>query len=132
MATDRRIMESGRTEVLEEDVALPDGRPAIWLSTKSPLRDAHGAVVGLIGSSIDFTEQSRARALLARSQEELEREISLRTEERDRLWRNSQDLLLVARFDGNHAFGQSRLEPRARLERYRPSGYEFHGVDPSR
>ena len=59
MATDRRIMDTGVAEQIEEQVRLPDGTPAWWLSTKAPLRDDNGTVVGLIGSSIDITERKR-------------------------------------------------------------------------
>jgi PAS domain S-box-containing protein len=62
MATDRRIMQSGITEQLEEQVRLPDGTPAVWFSTKAPLRDESGRVIGLIGTSIDVTERSRVEA----------------------------------------------------------------------
>lgn len=62
MATDRRIMASGRSEQVEEDVNFPDGRRAIWLSTKSPLRDADGTVVGLVGTSLDITERKAIEA----------------------------------------------------------------------
>jgi len=66
MANDRRIMESGRAEQLEEQVLTPDGQPAFWLSSKAPLFDDQGKVSGLIGASVDITErkreQERARA----------------------------------------------------------------------
>ncbi|MBU0557110.1 MAG: PAS domain-containing protein [Alphaproteobacteria bacterium] len=62
MATDQRIMASGRSEQIEEDVNFPDGRRAIWLSTKSPLRDADGTVVGLVGTSLDITERKAIEA----------------------------------------------------------------------
>lgn len=59
MATDRRIMEGGIAEQIEEEVRLPDGRPAVWLSTKAPLRNETGQVIGLIGSSVDVTVRKR-------------------------------------------------------------------------
>ncbi len=62
MATDERVMASGRSEQLEEEVSFPDGRRAFWLSTKSPLRDADGTVVGLVGTSLDITERKMAEA----------------------------------------------------------------------
>ena len=65
MANDRRIMESGRAEQVEEIVPYPDGTPAHWLSSKAPLLDARGKVIGLIGASVDISdrkrEQERAR-----------------------------------------------------------------------
>ncbi len=67
MANDRRIMDSGVAEQVEEDVRLPDGTPARWLSTKAPLRDAAGQVIGLIGSSVDISERKRTEEALRES-----------------------------------------------------------------
>ena len=58
-ANDRRIMETGVAEQIEEEVRLADGTPAWWHSTKAPLRNASGDVVGLIGSSVDITDRKR-------------------------------------------------------------------------
>ncbi len=102
MATDRRIMETGRADVVEEHVDRSDGTPAVWLSTKAPLRDLAGEVIGLVGASVDVSEQVKAREVLARSRDELEREVDRRTAERDRLWRNTQDMQVV--IDGRGAF----------------------------
>ncbi|MDH5834824.1 PAS domain-containing protein [Luteimonas kalidii] len=60
MAADARVMASGQTEQLEEEVSFPDGRRAWWLSTKAPLRDESGAVVGLVGTSLDITSRKTA------------------------------------------------------------------------
>lgn len=62
MAVDERIMSSGQAEQLEESISFPDGRRAHWLSTKAPLRDAEGTIVGLIGTSLDITERKAAEA----------------------------------------------------------------------
>ncbi|MDO9712205.1 PAS domain-containing protein [Paracraurococcus sp. LOR1-02] len=79
MANDRRIMESGVAEQIEEEVSLPDGTMTIWLSTKAPLRDATGKVVGLVGTSIDITERKQVEAALARSRMDLEDLVEQRT-----------------------------------------------------
>ncbi|WP_293678732.1 PAS domain-containing protein [uncultured Phenylobacterium sp.] len=60
MANDRRIMETGIAEQLEEQVTFPDGTTALWLSTKAPLRDQDDRILGLIGSSVDVTDRRRA------------------------------------------------------------------------
>ncbi|TPG37959.1 PAS domain S-box protein [Roseomonas nepalensis] len=68
-ATDRRIIQSGVAEQVEEEVHLPGGHPTIWLSTKAPFRNEAGEIIGLIGSSLDITDRKRAeqaRALLVR------------------------------------------------------------------
>jgi PAS domain S-box-containing protein len=59
MAADRRIIESKRTEVVEETIKTPDGL-RIFLSTKSPRLAADGTVIGIIGIARDITERKRA------------------------------------------------------------------------
>lgn len=69
METDRRIMESGTTEALEEVVGQDERGPRIWLSHKTAFRDGTGQVVGLVGTSVDLTSRKRAeedRQLLVR------------------------------------------------------------------
>lgn len=65
MATDQRIMETGQAEQIEEEVRLPDGSNAVWLSTKAPLINDPGEVVGLIGSSVDITARVKMERALA-------------------------------------------------------------------
>ena len=60
MANDRRIIEGGTAEQVEEAVSLPDRSLAVWLSTKAPFRNAAGEVVGLVGASVDITDRKRA------------------------------------------------------------------------
>jgi len=62
MANDERIMRSGLSEQVEEAVNLPDGTQAWWLSTKAPLRNAQGEVIGLVGTSLDITARKAAEA----------------------------------------------------------------------
>ncbi|QCB41151.1 PAS domain S-box protein [Sphingomonas sp. PAMC26645] len=100
MANDERVMTEQTTEVVEEEVSLPGGACATWLSTKSPFRDANGVVNGLIGSSIDITERKRAELELQRLNETLEDEVAERTAERDRIWETSPDLMVVLDFGG--------------------------------
>ena len=59
MATDRRIMETGVPEQIEERVTFADGTEAWWHSTKAPLLSEGGEVIGLVGSSVDITERRR-------------------------------------------------------------------------
>lgn len=62
MATDERIMASGQGEQLEEEINFSDGRRAWWLSTKAPLRNGNGEVIGLVGTSLDITDRKSAEA----------------------------------------------------------------------
>ena len=98
--TDRRIMAQGVTLEVEEVVSSPGAGPQLWLSTKSPMRDARGDVTGLVGVSIDITERKQAEKALHDLNATLEARIAERTRERDRAWRLSQNLLLVSDFDG--------------------------------
>ncbi len=68
METDRRIMESGQAEELEERIRGPLGSRT-YLSTKAPYRDADGRVVGLIGTARDVTDRKRAEQELLAAEE---------------------------------------------------------------
>ncbi|MEG4285810.1 PAS domain S-box protein [Microcoleus sp. A006_D1] len=57
---DRRIMESGQTEVVEES---PDGIRT-FLGMKAPYRNEAGEVIGLIGISNDITNRKRSEVAL--------------------------------------------------------------------
>ena len=60
MATDRRLMETGGSEELEEFVGADAIGPRIWLSHKKAFRNEQGIVVGLVGTSVDITARKRA------------------------------------------------------------------------
>ncbi len=66
MVNDRRIMETGQPEDLEERITLADGNASIWLSRKAPWRDPAGRVIGLIGISRDITAMKRESDQLTR------------------------------------------------------------------
>ncbi|MFQ4146097.1 PAS domain S-box protein [Chlorogloeopsis sp. ULAP02] len=68
---DRRIMTSGRTEVIEEQVTQAD-RVHTYLSTKDPYRDVEGRVIGLIGVARDITDRKQAEVNIARANQRLE------------------------------------------------------------
>jgi diguanylate cyclase (GGDEF)-like protein/PAS domain S-box-containing protein len=64
LGDERRIVETGRPLIdTEEYVIAPDGGK-LWVSTtKVPLRDDSGQVVGLVGISRDITSRKRAETL---------------------------------------------------------------------
>lgn len=69
---DRRIIESGQPLFdQEEPFVLPNGERRTFLTTKLPLRDAAGEVIGLVGVSKDVTERKRANEALRRSEASL-------------------------------------------------------------
>lgn len=55
-AADKKVMETGKTELFEEPSFTIDGRRIIYLSKKAPLRDDKDNVIGVIGISIDISE----------------------------------------------------------------------------
>jgi PAS domain S-box-containing protein len=95
MANDRRIMDSGRAEVLEERVGSDGQHVRTFLSTKSPLRNEAGHIIGLVGISQDITARKAAEQSLLDLNETLEARVAERTHERDSAWNRSQDLLVV-------------------------------------
>lgn len=59
MENDRRIMAGGERCQVEEMLRAEDGTTSYWLSTKAPITDDDGNVVGLMGVSIEITERKR-------------------------------------------------------------------------
>jgi PAS domain S-box-containing protein len=59
MANDRRVMESGEPQEVEEVAGGSNGHGRVWLSTKTPMRGADGSVIGLVGVSVEITERKR-------------------------------------------------------------------------
>jgi PAS domain S-box-containing protein len=57
---ERIVIHTGEAMMLEEIIGR-DGEEKIYLTTKSPLRDEQGRVVGLIGIATDITERKRGQ-----------------------------------------------------------------------
>lgn len=70
-ANDRRVMERDEAEVVEEFVGGQEGQPRVWLSTKTPMHGADGQVTGLVGVSVEITEQKHQQDVLVRFNHEL-------------------------------------------------------------
>jgi PAS domain S-box-containing protein len=67
-ANDRLVVESGETHSFEEHFTTLAGDHRIYATTKSPLRDPDGGIIGLAGVSHDVTELRRAEAALVESE----------------------------------------------------------------
>ncbi|MGA2531692.1 MAG: HD domain-containing phosphohydrolase [Candidatus Aminicenantales bacterium] len=88
---EQRVMITGRPLVdLEEMETWPDGRVAWVSTTKVPLRDGHGRVIGTFGISRDITERKRGEERLKETLQRLRlaitstiRVISMMVEARD-------------------------------------------------
>jgi PAS domain S-box-containing protein len=77
-----------------------DGTWRWHLSRAVALRDADGDVARWIGTSTDIEDQKVISHRLAALNADLESTVARRTAERDRMWRLSRDIMLVASFDG--------------------------------
>jgi len=62
MAQDRDIMASGATRTYEEDLTTASGRPFTVQTSKGPVRDRSGRLIGVFGIARDITDRKRADA----------------------------------------------------------------------
>lgn len=65
------VMESGTPHTAEEYAVMANGL-AVYLSQKTPLRDKENNIIGVLGVSIDITEQKKLEAALRRAKEAAE------------------------------------------------------------
>nr|WP_166058055.1 MULTISPECIES: PAS domain-containing protein [unclassified Methylobacterium] len=73
----------------------------LWaIDAASPRFASDGAFLGYVGSVTDIDAQKRAQESLRGMNETLEVQVARRTAERDRSWRLSQELLVIAAPDG--------------------------------
>ncbi len=118
-ATERKFREAVASKVREYAVQYRIVRPSDgelrWISVKSTIeRDENGRAIRLVGAHTDVTEQMEAERALRQSEAEqrkladqlaelnatLAERVEEKTQERDRIWNVSQDLLLVADRNG--------------------------------
>lgn len=68
---DLQVMATGETYISEEDVILK-GESKVFISKKAPLRNLDGEVVGVIGTSVDITDQKNIEASLRQAMQKAE------------------------------------------------------------
>lgn len=76
---DIHIMETGKTEIIEEKSQV-DGKDAIVLSHKSPMRNKQGEITGILGISIDISDRKKIESELYRAKEQAEAASRAKTE----------------------------------------------------
>ena len=76
---DKHIMETGDTEIIEEEAQV-DGKNAIVLSHKSPMRNKQGEITGILGISIDISDRKKIEIDLQRAKELAEAASKAKTE----------------------------------------------------
>ncbi len=95
----RSAVASGQAYEVEFRLRDAEGRDRWHIARALPLRDAAGRVVRWIGTNTDIEEQKQAAQMLANHNQVLEHRLAQSTADRDRIWRLSTDLMLVADFD---------------------------------
>lgn len=68
MASDEAVLQSGRPRRIEVWTSQPDGSDVLLETTKSPLFDNSGQIIGLLGVIRDITKQREAEKRLAESE----------------------------------------------------------------
>lgn len=91
LADEQELMASGKPLLNHEEIGRnPDGSQ-VWLSTtKVPLLDSQGEVVGMVGISRNVTEQKQAQIALMETAKELEETIKLLGAARDEALESSR------------------------------------------
>lgn len=84
MADDRYVIETGNAVINREEYVLDENGEIIWLLTsKLPLRDETGEIIGLLGIGRNVTESVKAREEIKKLNAELEERVIARTQELD-------------------------------------------------
>ncbi len=82
MANDRRIQQTGRTEIINEEYEAAGLGKRVFRSAKSPLRLEDGTVIGIVGVSSDITllkdAESELRVLSAGLEARVREEVAAR------------------------------------------------------
>lgn len=79
-AEDRSIMESGRTLVNREQLSVQrDGQKKWHLTTKVPMLDVHGKIIGIVGINRDITEIKQGQEVIRELNALLEQRVIERT-----------------------------------------------------
>ena len=96
----RQALRSGQPYEVEQRLRRADGNYFWHLARAQPLRDTQGRITRWLGTNTNIEEQKRAAHALTQLNDHLEQQVAARTADRDRLWRLSTDLMLVADLQG--------------------------------
>ena len=93
-------LASGDPYKIEFRIRRADATYRWHLVRAQPIRSDSGEIIQWVGANTDIEDQRVATDALALLNLDLERRVTERTAERDRVWRNSRDLLAVLDRDG--------------------------------
>lgn len=94
--------KAGRSAQFQGHATTMAGTPRFWDVRVTPILDADGCPEKILSISRDITATWLAEEALRSLNESLEQRVGEQTRERDRLWRNSQDIQVV--IDGQGVF----------------------------
>lgn len=93
-------LATGASYEIEFRIRRADGVYRWHLVRAVPIREPGGKLVRWVGTNTDIEQQRSDREALVQLNASLECRVEERTRERDRIWRNSPDLIAVVRNDG--------------------------------
>lgn len=96
----RHSLHTGEPYRIEYRLRHHSGQYRWVLGRAQAVRDEGGRIVRWFGTCTDIQDIVDARQVLTRSREDMAREVAARTQERDRIWQVSRDLLGVADSQG--------------------------------
>lgn len=95
------IAGTGTDYTAEYRIVRPSDGRVRWIAAMAEIeRGADGEALRLVGAHMDVTERREAEEALRTLNSTLAHQVAERTRERDRIWRLSRDLFLVADRDG--------------------------------
>jgi PAS domain S-box-containing protein len=100
----RHALSTGTPYEIEFRIHRADGAFRWHLVRALPIADAKGNVVRWVGTNTDIDDQRADREALRALNATLEKRVEERTRERERIWRNSPDLMAV--LSPNGTFGE--------------------------
>lgn len=69
---DKQVMSTNQAITIEEPLTLDNGKQKVFLSQKVPLRNSENQVIGILGISIDITQQKEAEKQILIAKERAE------------------------------------------------------------
>ena len=99
-ATWVHALATGEVYETEFRIRRVDGCFRWFLVRAEPVCGSDGAILNWVGTNTDIHDRRQAETELREINGTLEQRVSERTADRDRMWRLTTDIMLVARFDG--------------------------------
>jgi PAS domain S-box-containing protein len=95
----RSALSEGKTYEAEFRLIQADGSCRWHIARAVPVKDISGKILRWIGTNTDIEDQRETRAKVEELNRTLEQRVAERTADRDRMWRLSTDIMLVADFN---------------------------------